>query len=290
MRRADRLIVPATFLCALLAVLAATVSWVGRPTFITMTVSLGPPGMVPGRVYGLSFTPRNALSGHILTRMDPSQPRCVNVTITNSSLTYLDERKACRTRAGSYRMDYRFPRPDDYVTFIELHPRGGAAVAYRHTVPLDLCALHRRQREWHQHCTQRTAQLRGKEVVRAHTVGGVTVVLGAPAHAVQTEQRVQASFVFLQRTRAARNLAPLDGAPGQLVAISMDTRNLVRFSADTGQVVGGRIRSGAVSFSGWFDHPTIYRLFGTFRYQGRILRTSFVIDVNPKPKPTPSAG
>ena len=290
MRRADTLIVPATFLCALVVVLAATVSWVSHPTFINVEVSLGPPRMAPRHTYGLSFTPRNAVSGHILTRMDPAQPRCVDVTITDSSLTYLDARKACRTRAGSYRMVYRFPRPDDYVLFIELHPQGTVAAAYRKTIAMSPCARQRGRDGTIGHCVSPAAQLRGKEIVRTHSVGGLTVVLGAPAHAVQTEETVQASLVFIHNGRAATGLRPLGAAPGQLVAVSMDTLHMTRFQADPGQVVDGHIKSGAIAFHALFDHPGIYRLFATFRQRRRTLHTSFVIDVNPRPKPTPSAG
>ncbi len=290
MRRADTLIVPATLLCALFVVLAATVSWVRRPMFINVAVSLGPPRMAPRHTYGLSFTPRNAVSGHILTRMDPAQPRCVPVVITNSSLTYVDERSACRTRAGSYKMVYRFPQRDDYILFIALHPQGADAAVYRKTVSMGLCVHTQGGRKRQGRCTPPPAQLRGKEIVRTYNAGGLTVVLGAPAHAVQTGEPVQASFVFLRQGRAASGLRPLGGAPGQLVAVSMDTLYMTRFQADPGQVVGGHIKSGAISFHGSFDHPSIYRLFGTFRYRRRTLRPSFVIDVNPRPKPTPPAG
>jgi len=81
--------------------------------------------------------------------------------------------------------------------------------------------------------------------------------------------------------RAARKLEPLGGAPGRAVAISMDTQSLTHLQPDPGQVAHGRVMGGAVSFTGWFVHAGIYRVFGTFRYRGRPLRTSFVIDVNP---------
>jgi hypothetical protein len=96
-----------------------------------------------------------------------------------------------------------------------------------------------------------------------------------------TGEPVTVSFVVLRRGRAVLDLEPIRGTPGQAVAISMDTQALTRLQPDPGQVAHGRVMGGAVSFSGRFVHPSIYRIFGTFRYRGRPLRTSFVIDVNP---------
>src|SRR5438067_9331301 len=97
MHTVDKLIVPATFVFALLAVLSITVSWVPHPVPpLQVRLTLGPPGIVPHRVYGLRITPRNALSGHVLTRFVPSQRRCVDVILTDTTLTYRDQARACR--------------------------------------------------------------------------------------------------------------------------------------------------------------------------------------------------
>lgn len=291
MSRVDRLIVPVTFVIAILAVLLVTVSWVPHPIqLIGLRVDVGPPGIVPGRRYGLSFTPRNPLSGHILTKMVPSQRHCVDVTITNDSLTYIDMRKACRSKGYSYGLTYRFPRIDDYIMYVEMHNVGGWAHAERKPLPLDLCWL-RRGQQWYGVCPSHFPQLRGRETVRSMTVGDLTIVLGAPAHAVHTEEYVPFSFVFLRDGKAISDLQPLGGLPGKAVAISMDTLHFTRLAPDPGQIVGGHVANGAVSFTAWFGRPSIYKVFATFRYQGRPLKTSFVVDVNPKPKatPTPSA-
>jgi hypothetical protein len=289
MRTADTLIVPATFVSALVAVLSVTVSWVPRPVLpLQVQVTVGPSGILPHRVYTLRLTPRNAFTGQVLTRVVPAQRRCVDVTMTDTTLTYFDPARACRLKDGSYGLPYRFPRFDDYVLFVALQPVGSLPTAYRLVLPLDRCTLqaHRRQRS----CPPHPARLRGLERVRSHTVRGLTVVLGAPAHAAMTGEPVAVSFVFLRRGRAVLDLEPIGGAPGRAGAISMDTQAFTRLQPDPGQVGHGHVRGGAVSFSGWFVHPSIYRVFGTFRYRGRPLRTSFVIDVNPRPAPTPTGG
>jgi hypothetical protein len=96
-----------------------------------------------------------------------------------------------------------------------------------------------------------------------------------------TGEPVAVSFRFLRRDRAVLDLEPIGGAPGRAIAISMDTQAYTRLQPDPGQVAHGRVMGGAVTFSAWFVHPSIYRVFGSFRYRGRPLRTSFVIDVNP---------
>ncbi|HKC75310.1 MAG TPA: hypothetical protein VKF37_14100 [Chloroflexota bacterium] len=280
MRTVDTLIVPATFVIALVVVLSVTVSWVPHPVPpLPIQVTMAPPGIVPHRVYALRLTPRNALTGHVPTQVVSSQRRCVDVTITDTTLTYFDPARACRLKNGSYALPSRFPRFDDYVLFVAVQPVGGPPKAYRLVLPLDRCMLqaHGRQRT----CPPHPARLRGLELVRSHTVRGLTVVLGAPAHAAMTGEPVAVSFVVLRRGRAVRDLEPMGDAPGQSVAISMDTQSFTRLQPDPGQVAHGRVMGGAVSFTGWFVHAGIYRVFGTFRYRGRPLRTSFVIDVNP---------
>src|ERR671935_1012369 len=149
MRTVDALIVPATFVSALVAVLCVTVSWVPHPVPpLQVQVTMGPPGIVPHRVYTLRFTPRNALTGHVLTRLVPSQRRCVDVTMTDTTLTYFDPARACRLKDGSYGLPYRFPRFDDYVLFVAVQPVGGLPTDYRLVLPLYRCTLqaHRRRR------------------------------------------------------------------------------------------------------------------------------------------------
>ncbi len=290
MRRIDKVVVPVTFVLAMLAVLGATVTWVPRPVqLIEMRLTMGPPGIVPHHLYGLSFTPRNVLSGHILTTLIPAQRRCVDVTFTNSDLTFIDQERACRAPDGSYRLPYRFPHTDDYIVYAEMQPVGGPPQVGRIDVPLDVCWL-RRLQHYRGHCQKRTPRVRGLDVVRTHYWHDLTIVLGAPAHAVQTGERVQVTFLFLRHGRAVPDLQAIGGVPGRAVAISDDTRGFVHLLPDAGQIVRGYVKSGAVTFSARFDYPSIYKVFGAFRYHGHVLHTSFVINVDPRPLPTPAAG
>src|ERR671939_351138 len=172
MRTADTLIVPATFVSALVAVLSVTVSWVPHPVSpLQVQVTVGPSGIVPHRVYTLRLTPRKALTGHVLSRVVPSPRRCVDVILTNTSLTYFDPARACRLKDGSYGLPYRFPRFDDYVLFVAVQPVGGPPKAYRLVLPLDRCTLQAHGRQFL--CRPHPAHLRGLELVRSHTVRGL---------------------------------------------------------------------------------------------------------------------
>lgn len=285
----DRLIVPATFVIALLVVLAMTVSWVARPvTPVTLRVTMGPRGGIyPDKVYGLRFTTFNTLSGHVVKQWAPGASRCVPVVITNSRLTFMAQRQACILYDGSFELPFVFPGYDDYIVFITFHPLLGAPETHRFTEPLDYCAYMPANETRHA-CVAPPALLRGQEVVRSHTVQRLTVVLGAPAQALTAGQPGQVTIVFLRDGRVVPDVQPVRGTvAGDAVAVSMDTMNVVSLHATPGQVARGHVRGGAVSFSGQFNQPGIYRLFAAFRYHNRPLTTSFVIDVNPQPPPTP---
>jgi hypothetical protein len=290
MRTRESFIVPLAFGLAVIFALIFTVSWVPHPVQkIVGTVSVGPPGVVPHRTYGLRFTVRNQLSGHILPTMVPSQQHCVNVTIANEGLTYVDMTRACRTTPGTYGLTYAFPTADDYVIFVEVHPVGGDEQVERLWFPLDLCWL-RRFQTWYGVCPHYPANLRGQESQRSVISGGVEVLLGAPPRAAMVGQQVPITFIFMQNGQTVQDLEPIDGQPGRAVAISADTLQLSRLQPDPGQVVNGRVAGGTVTFTAWFGQPSIYRIVGDFRYRNQPLRASFVIDVNPEPTPTPESG
>jgi hypothetical protein len=290
MRTRESLIVPLAFGLAVLFALIFTVSWVPHPVqSIVATVSVGPPGVVPHRTYGLRFTVRNRLSGHILPTMVPSQQNCVNVTMTNESLTYVDMTRACRTTPGTYGLSYSFPTADDYVIFVEVHPLGGDEQVERLWYPLDVCWL-RRYQTWYGVCPRHPPNLRGQESRRSTAAGDVEVLLGAPPRAAMVQEQVPITFIFLYNGQTVGDLEPIDGQPGRAVAISADTLNLTRLQPDPGQIVNGRVAGGIVTFRAWFGQPSIYRIVGDFRYRNKPLRASFVVDVNPRPTPTPAGG
>lgn len=288
MRSVDRFVVPVTFVAALVAVLAVTVSWVVRPvTPVTLRVTMGPAGLRPDKVFGLRFTTFNRLSGHVVKQWAPDSKHCTPVTITNSRLTYIDQRSACILYDGSFKLPYRFPRFDDYIVFITLHPLLGPAQTYRFPVSLDYCTV-MPPRQRRRVCVAPPAQLRGQEATRSIVKHGLTITLGAPAHALIAGEPAELAFLFTQGGRAVPDLQPLRGGlPGQAVAVSMDTTNVVLLQPDANQIAKGYVKGGAVSFAGQFKQPGIYRVFTTFRYRSHALRTSFVIDVDPQPQPTP---
>jgi hypothetical protein len=269
-------------------VLAVTVSWVPRPvTPVTLRLKMGPAGIHPDKVYGLRFTTFNNLSGHVVKQWAPDASRCVPVVITNSRLTYIAQRQACILYDGSFKLPYAFPGYDDYILFITFHPLLGAPETHRFTIPLDYCAFMTPDQLRHT-CIAPRALLRGQEAVRSHIVDGLTVVLGAPAHAITAGSPTQVSFVFLRRGRAVPDLQPISSdVAGDAVAVSMDTMYVALLRAAPNQVTKGHISGGAVSFTAQFSQPGIYRIFATFRYRQRPLHTSFVVDVNPQPAPTP---
>jgi len=293
MNKVDSFIVPGTFFLALLAVLAVTVSWIPRPPDqLHMKVTMGPLTVVPNHYYGLRFTPRNVLSAHTVMRMQPAQGPCLDITITDTTLTYLDRTTACRYRDahgredGSYKVRYSFPGEDDYVVFVEIRAMDDPNTFYRIPLPLDRCAL--RYGRDHE-CPTRSANLRGQEAARSQNLDGLTVVLGAPAHTVTTGAPSTISLVFLRHNRPVLDLEPIGRSPGDAVAVSMDTSHFVHLRPDARQIAHGHIADGALSFTGQFDQPSIYRVFATVGYHRRLLHTSFVVDVNPAPTPTPVA-
>lgn len=289
MGRIDKIIVPATFVIALVGTLAATASWVRRPIpEIGLRVGLGPPGIVPHRTYGLRFTPRNPLSGHILTMLVPSQRRCVDVTIVNESLTYVQPLKACRLSSGAYGVNYRFPRLDDYVIFVEMHPVGGRAHAFRIAFRQDLCWL-RRGQNWHGTCRRHPAVLRGLESIRSKTYGDLTVIMSTPSRALHAGTPEQLTFLFLRHGRVVTDMNTVYGQAGLAMAISHDTQHFTRLTPESGQVAQGHV-AGSITFTATFNEPSIYRVFGAFRYGNKALRTDFVVDVDPPPTATPNVG
>ncbi len=279
--RSDRYVVPIVLVIAFLAALSVTVQWAPRPIPpLRLRVTMGPGDIdAVGKPYGLRFTPHNALSGHTLMSMVPSQRRCIDVEVTDSALTSLDQERACRLADGSYKAPYTFRNPNHYIVFTTIQPTGGLETTARFPVALTYC-----ERRHYVGCHPPAPLLRGLETVRTHVVKGVTILFTGPTGTVKTGRPVQFTFSFLRNGRVVRTVEP--GAPHDVVAVSLDTFHLVHLNAVKGQIVHGRFAAGSATFSGVFDAPSIYRLFVAPRFKGRALRTSFVVDVDPAPKPT----
>jgi len=282
----DRFVVPITFVVALLVALASTISWAARPpTPLTMYITMGPPlrQIEPGHAVGLRFTPRNTLSGHTLRAMVADEQPCVGVTISNTSLTYLDQQPACRLKDGSYKLPYTFPAYDNYLLYITMQPVGGLTATER--IPVPLCPPGNPI-----FCQSTPALLRGTEGLHTIPIRGLNmnVLLAAPQRAVVTGQAMPVSLLFLRHGHIIPDVEP--GDPLDAVAISLDTLHIVHLRADPGQIVHGYLSGGALSFTGQFDTPSIYRVFTAARYHRQPVRANFTIDVNPAPTPTPASG
>ena len=294
MGKIDRYIVPGTVVVAMLAMFFVTNAWIKRPADVLQwRVTIGPPNITtPGHEYGLRFTPRNILSGHAikgLTQVSSSRdckPRlqCVDVTVTNTALTYVSRLVAYRRSDGSYEVPFTFPHADDYVIFVEMRPRVGDYQAKRlpdiGALRLGRCGANVTSGG---RCQAARARLRGQEAVRSQNVDGLTVVLGTPVRAIESGSPGRVGLIFLQGDRTARDVAPLTGTDGDAVAISMDTYHFVRLHVDR-----NRDANGVVTYTGTFDVPGIYRVWAPASYHRRRIQTSFVVDVNPAPTPTPA--
>ncbi len=293
MGKLDRLIVPGTVVAAMLAMFLVTNSWIRRPTDgLLWKMTWGPPTITaPHHEYGLRFTSRNILSGHALRNLVslssstrcPAHQQCVDVTIIDTSLTYLDRRLAYRLPDGSYKLRYTFPRDDDYVIFVEMQPRGGSYQVAR-VPPIGALRVGRCHPPRRSGCASRRAALRGQELAHSQDVDGLTVVLGAPVHAVESGGPTEVSLVLLRGDRTALDIAPLDGTDGDAVAVSMDTYHFIRLHVDR-QHSG----KGVIAYAGTFDTPSIYRVWAPVpaRHKARA-QASFVVDVDPAPTPTPA--
>lgn len=309
MGKIDRFIVPGTVVAAVLAMFLVTNAWIARPVDATQwKVTMGPLGITLLRhTYGLRFTPRNILSGHAIKTLipltrdcPPPYHECVDVTIVNRSLTYIYRAKAYRYTDGSYKIykGYAFPRDDDYVIFVEMQPPNGPYQANR----IPAVGALRLGRCRPRGCATRTT-LRGKEDVRSQSVGGLTVVLGAPMRVAESGQLAALTLVALRGSRTALDVGPPAETAGDAIAISMDTYHFVRLNVDRAK--SGR---GVFAYTGSFSVPSIYRVWApvpvapvipvmpvmpvmpvrrrTARPQ-ETAQASFVVDVDRAPTPTP---
>lgn len=281
--RSDRYVVPIVFVAALLAALSVTVQWIPRSIPpLRLRVTMGPSDINRlNKSYGLRFTPHNAISNRTVMSMIPSERRCIDVAITNSALTYLDQEPACRLPDGSYKLSYIFKNPHHYVIFAALRPADGVTAVGRFPVLLSDCERRRKSG-----CHAPLPLLRGLETIHTRVIDGLTIVFTSSSTTVETGRPVQLTFSFLRNGRAVQTVEP--HAPYSAVAVALDTFHLEWLKPLDGQLVKGRLASGSMTVSGVFDLPSIYRVFVDVRYKGRPLKTSFVVDVDPAPKPTPN--
>lgn len=264
-----RLVVPIVLGVPLVLFGLFSIRWT-RPAVqpIPWRVDLSPTSIVPGRQTVLTFSPRNAINGHLIPRMARTQPRCATVTITNTSLDYIDQRRACRISWGRYQLPYRFPAADDYVLFIHLAPAGATAAQYRLYLPLDPCT---RTPGYNGPCLPFPPHLRGLERRRQKDDSGRTLTLLHPASISRAGSLRLAIRVSDRRGAPVHAVATRDG-----VALSLDSSVLVPLRRTT---VEGR--DGTFFYTATLPTPSIYRFFVTLRDRHRTLRSAFVVYLNP---------
>lgn len=162
---------------------------------------------------------------------------------------------------GHFAVKTRFPHGGKYSLYADFIPQGGSQVTAMHDITI--------QGESNKQSLQPDTSF-------VKTVDGKEVSL-AFAPKVQSKQETQLTFTLKEEQTKApiTNLEPYLGAVGHVVIISQDRKQYLHVHP-----LEEKAKGPEAKFSTIFPHKGLYKIWGQFQHQGKILTVSFVVHVS----------
>ena len=243
-------------------------------------VDFAPSGpAVAGKPVGMAFTIRYAGNNQLVRNYEVIHERLVHLLMVTEDLSWFEHQHPVRGKDGIFRLTWAFPRPGRYRLYVDFTPSDGD----NQVIPVALNVGGGPHRD----LPLRTDQAATKQV------GNYRVTVKVQPGTVQTEKTAALTFTIRDRQgRPVRNMQPFIGAPGHLIAISRDGKQVVHThslqGAAQGEEGGIRITPEMVTergpnFSFKLTLPTegLYRVWGQFLHNNRVVTVPYTFRVAP---------
>lgn len=185
----------------------------------------------------------------------------MHLIAVSEDLSYFDHLHPEWKGNGHFTVKTRFPYGGKYSLYADFIPQGGSQVTAMHEITLQ-GQTDKQPLEAKKSWTQTVA---GKEISLAF------------APQVKAKQETQLTFTLKEaKTKAPIiNLEPYLGAVGHVVIISQDRKQYLHVHP-----LEENARGPEAKFATTFPHKGIYKIWGQFQHQGKVLTVSYVVNVN----------
>lgn len=233
------------------------------------------PNPVAGKPVELAFTIRYADTKKLVTDFETIHERLLHLILVSDDLAWFEHQHPVRGTDGIFRKTWTFPRPGNYTLYADFTPADGD----NQVKPLPLLIGGGEAR---------TSALT-PDAKRAKQIGDYRVELAVRPSVLTMEKPVMLTYTIKDRQgRPVRDIQPFIGAPGHLIAISEDRKEVVHTHAISGSA-GHPMEKGALqvtpamatekgpAFSFKLTTPTsgLYKVWAQFMHRNRVLTVPF---------------
>jgi YHS domain-containing protein len=244
----------------------------------TVDFSTSQPALA-GKPVAMTLAVRYADTKKLVPEFERIHERWMHLLMVSEDLSWFEHQHPVRGKDGIFRLTWRFPRPGRYRVYADFTPADGD----NQVKPLPLTVAGG---------PGKIVPLRADRVL-TKTIGDYQVELRVQPDALRMEQAALLTYTIRDRNgRPVRTMQPFIGAPGHLIAISQDGREVVHTHAinGSGQPMGGHggihvtpamATETGPAFSFKLTTPTggLYKTWAQFMHDNRVLTVPFTFQV-----------
>lgn len=233
------------------------------------------PNPVAGRPVDLTFAIRYADTKKLVQDFETIHERLFHLILVSDDLSWFEHQHPVRGEDGLFRKTWTFPRPGRYTLYADFTPADGD----NQVKPLPLLVGGGEER---------TYPLT-PDTKRVKQVGDYRIELAVRPGTLTMEKPAILTYTVKDRKgRPLRNMQPFIGAPGHLLAISSDRKEVVHTHAITGsgghsmeadaiRVTPAMATEKGPAFSFKLTTPTggLYKVWAQFMHRNRVITVPF---------------
>jgi YHS domain-containing protein len=237
------------------------------------------PSPVAGQPVELAFAVRYKQDGKLVRDFEVIHERLFHLIMVTEDLSWFEHQHPVRGEDGIFRFSWKFPRPGRYTLYADFTPADGD----NQVKPLPL-AIGGGPGRPHPLTPDRA---------RTKQIGDLTVHLRVHPEPLRMEKQALLTYTLRDRRgRPVRDMQPFIGAPGHLLAISQDGKEMVHTHSIAGSTAPpmekGAIhvtpamateKGPAFSFKLTLPNGGLYKTWAQFMRGNKVVTVPFTFDV-----------
>lgn len=228
-----------------------------------LDMALSPAAPVANQPVGLALTLRQTQGNTLIKALETVHTKKLHLIIASRDLSFFDHVHPDEGPDGTYRLDYTFPHGGEFDLYADLTPTGTRNQVFRLPVmvqgtPAPSAPLH-------------------ESAAAGRLVGEYRVGLTASPLPLKANDEATLTFTLSRDGKPVTDLEPYLGAGGHCVVLSEDTKDYLH--SHPLELPGGAATGPQVTFHTRFPRSGLYKVWGQFQHQGKVLVADFVVRV-----------
>jgi len=244
-----------------------------------MELTMLPAAPKAGEKTVLTLTPRRTKDNSVVKELDIVHEKPLHLILVSQELDWFGHEHPEVQPDGSLKLDFTFPRAGNFLLFADLTPKGDRNQVF--PIAVQIAGTKPKIPD---------LKVSGKGPKK---FGTYSVTFAVQPKAI-AEKPVSLVFKLTQNGKPVKDLQPYLGTLGHVVGVSEDTTQYIHAHPpghahggghhDAGHAAAAALPTGGpdVTFMTTFPRPGLYKVWGQFLHQGKILVADFVVSVKEK--------